>query len=143
MEVLLRHGWLDKAAMEEEQGHSRIETRLLRGLRMRTIRQRVQSIERIQRWAISSLGRPWPANVNEMEDYLEDLATDEKRGASSFARAKFGIIYAEAAANIPAEARIGDAPALRLCIQELTMRSSKTKWPRRKKQSNTSRPCSR
>ena len=111
VEVLMKNGWLDQAAMEMEQENARIETRLLRGLRMRTIRQRVQSIERIQRWALNSLGKPWPANVNELEDYMEDLAADPKRGASSFARAKFGIIYAEAAANVPMENRLGDAPA--------------------------------
>ena len=88
VEVLLKNGWLDMETMSREQEQSRIETRFLRGLRMRTIRQRVQSIERIQRWSVSSLGKPWPTDVGEMEDYLQDLASDPLPGASSFSRAK-------------------------------------------------------
>ena len=94
---------------------------------MRTIHQRVLAMERLQRWSLASLGKPWPIAVVEHEDYLHDLANDVNRGTSSYTRARFGIVYAEAAADLPADMRLGDAPALRLCIKELALRSSNTK----------------
>ena len=58
---------------------------------------------------------------------MHDLAGDPKRGASCFTRAKFGIMYAEAAAGRPLEQRLGDSPALKLCIQELSLRTSRAR----------------
>ena len=63
--------------------------------------------------------------MEEHEDYLHDLASDEKRGTSSYTRARFGIVYAEAAADLPADQRHGESAALQLCIKELALRSSK------------------
>ena len=118
--------------MAAEQQTNRIETRLLRGLRMRTIRQRVLSLERIQRWSQCSLGKPWPTSNTEVEDYMHDLAAHPKRGTSSFARAKMAMVYAEAAADRPTEERLGESAALKLCIQELSLQTSaRRKEPKR------------
>ena len=121
----MKNKWLDETALLQEQEHGRVETRLLRGLRMRAIRQAVQSMERLQRWSFAALHKPWPTSVAEHEDYLHDLASDERRGTSSYARARFGVVYAEVAADLPAELRLGDSAALHLCIKELSLRSSK------------------
>lgn len=74
---------------------------------------------------MASLHKPWPTTVAEHEDYLHDLANDDKRGTSSYTRARFGIVYAEAAADLPTELRLGESAALHLYIKELSLRSSK------------------
>ena len=141
VEVLVKNRWLDESSMMQEQEHERLETRLLRVLRMRAIRQRVLAMERLQRWSFAALQKPWPTTVAEHQDYLHDLASDEKRGTSSYTRARFGIVYAEAAADIPADQRFGESAALQLCIKELALRSSKRIPHRREKQTSIPRRC--
>ena len=99
---------------------------------MRTIRQRVLSLEKIQSWSQCSLGKPWPTTNEEVEDYMHDLAANPKRGTSSFARAKMALSYSEAAADRPTEMRLSESAALKLCIQELSLQTStRMKEPKR------------
>ena len=114
LDVLAENGWIDAATMAQEVELGRIETRPMRGLRLQTIRQRVLTIERLQRWAYCSLGKAWPTTTAELEEDLQDLAADPKRGTSSFARAKKGSGYAEAAADRPQDKRLGDSDAVRV-----------------------------
>lgn len=74
--VLVKNHWIDPTDLIQEKEVSRIETRLLRGLRMQTVRQRVLTVEKIQRWSQCALNKPWPTSNAEVEDYLHDLAAD-------------------------------------------------------------------
>ena len=56
LDVLLRTGWLKEEIVPEGEAYKRVLTRLKKGLRMRTIKQRVHSLISILNW--SSIAKP-------------------------------------------------------------------------------------
>ena len=68
LEIITRNGWLGDEPHAAEAEQERLQTRLLRGLRMRTLGQRVHSLERMQRSCLASLAVPWFRSTEDVED---------------------------------------------------------------------------
>ena len=75
-------------------------TRLLKGLRLGTLKLWVQSAERAWRWVVAAERGRWFQEPAEIEEYLSDLATQSRAGVSTYERARFGILYLESAAGL-------------------------------------------
>jgi hypothetical protein len=115
----------DEASLWEQK--SRYIIRLKKGLRVRTLQQRVQALERLSRWAALTLGRPWISKLEELEDYLTDLSTGKSAGVTTFDRARCAVLYLEAAAGIPEESRLGSCVTIKSTIRELVLEISQKK----------------
>ena len=70
--------------------------RLKKGLRVRTLEARAHSFQRIFRWAKKSDKARWPDTSELLEDYMNDLSTRKGAGVSTFDRARYAYLYAEA-----------------------------------------------
>ena len=100
--------------------------RLQKGMRVRTIRMRAESLQRISRWAKIANGGKWPATTERIEDYMYDLSSYKRAGLTTFERARFAIAYAEGAVGKKEEERIGDSLSLKATIKELMLRMAGT-----------------
>ena len=92
MEIMARSGWLGSPGGLGVGEEERIRTRLLRGLRMRTLRQRVHSLERMQRWCTATLQRPWFSCIGEVEDFMAEQASIPDFGVSCYERCRLALI---------------------------------------------------
>ena len=80
LEVLAEVGWVQPPHELGEAGVERMLTRLRKGMRVRTLKTRAQSLCRILRWAkIANSGR-WPDCAESIEDYMNDLSTEKVQG---------------------------------------------------------------
>ena len=95
---------------------------LQKGLRVRTIKQRVHSASRIQTWARIVLREDWITCVEHFESFLIDMAENPKVGLTSFERARLGVMYLEGAAGIKSANSVGSDPAVKATIKELELR---------------------
>ena len=132
LKVLIEAGWAQPEIELGETGWNRMITRLKKGLRVRTLEARARSLQRIWRWAKIVNEGKWPDTSELLEDYMNDLSTRKEAGVSTFDRARYAYLYAEAAVGRLKSARIGDSESLKATIQELTLKIAEVKG--RKKQ---------
>ena len=55
---------------------------------------------------------------------MVETSSMPKTGVSAFERVRLALVYIEAAADLPAEMRYGDRPALKHLLRELAVRAS-------------------
>ena len=67
---------------------------------------------RCQCWCASAFGAPWFAALEEVEEYLEERATDDKAGPTSLEPVLAGIRYVENIGNIEAAERLATTDAI-------------------------------
>ena len=122
LKTLTEAGWIDKPNILGDVGVARMLLRLQKGMRVRTLRMRAESLQRISRWAKIANEGKWPCTTERIEDYMNDLSTHKRAGLTTFERARFAITYAEAAVGKEKEDRIGDSLSLKSTIKELMLR---------------------
>ena len=122
LNVLITAGWVPSVKDLGEAGWERMLLRLKKGLRVRTLEARARSLERIFRWAKIANNGNWPESTELLEDYMSDLSTRKGSGVSTFERARYAYLYAEAAVGKDKKARIGDSASLKATIKELTLK---------------------
>jgi hypothetical protein len=86
LDILMHTGWLSEDVAPDGEAYKRVLTRLKKGLRMRTIKQRVHSLMRIKTWSGIALRSGWVQTSEEFETFLIDLAEGKGTGVSSFLR---------------------------------------------------------
>ena len=122
LKTLTEAGWIDKPNILGDVGVARMLLRLQKGMRVRTLRMRAESLQRISRWAKIANEGKWPCTTERIEDYMNNLSTHKRAGLTTFERARFAITYAEAAVGKEKEDRIGDSLSLKSTIKELMLR---------------------
>jgi hypothetical protein len=83
-------------------------------MRAGTLQMRAESLRRMDNWAKIANGGSWPGTSDEVENYMNDLATKKRAGVTTFDRARFAITYAEAAIGKPKETWLGTPQPSRL-----------------------------
>ena len=83
---------------------------------------RAESLLRLNRWAKITNKGVWPDSTELVEDYMNDLSTRKGSGVSTFERARYAYLYAEAAVGRDKDSRIGDSASLKATIRELTLK---------------------
>lgn len=127
VEIIARMGWLPAIENRDEGYLLRLKLRLKRGLRMRTIRQRVQTLDRMQRWCTLEAGQAWFSSVDKLEDFLMEMARNKAPGVSSYERVRLALVYVEAAVDPPVHLNFGDLAAPKLLMKELALKAEETK----------------
>ena len=117
-------GWVSQRNILGEAGISRMLLRLQKGMRVRTLEMRAESLLRLSRWATITNNGQWPNTAEMNEDYMRDLSTNKRAGLSTFDRTRFAITCTEAAVGKEKDARIGDSQSLKATIKELMLRMS-------------------
>jgi hypothetical protein len=102
-------------------------TRLKKGLRVRTLEAGARSLQRIFKWSKISNNGAWPHTPEILEDYMNDLSTRKGAGVSTFDRARYAYLYAEAAVGKEKSSRIGENESLKATIQELILKAAEIK----------------
>ena len=124
LNVLLLSGMVGERDDLSPQAARTLHTRLLKGLRARTLRLRIQSVERAMRWIKAAQCGQWFQGPEDVEEYLADLSTQKGVGVSTYERARYGLLYLESAAGRQPAECISLSPAVKNTIQELTLRTS-------------------
>ena len=120
-----RAGWV-KTPSDWHQAtaeRDRVLNRLLKGLRVRTLKQRVQAAEKFFRWISLNGQTMWPPTAGLPEDYLQDLAGHPHVGSSSFSRARMGLLYLVSVAGVEASLQVARSPAVLVVIKELKLQA--------------------
>ena len=124
LEVLIDAGLVPPEDELGEAGWQRMITRLKKGLRVRTLEARARSLQRIFKWAKISNNGAWPHTPEILEDYMNDLSTRKGAGVSTFDRARYAYLYAEAAVGKEKSSRIGENESLKATIRELILKAA-------------------
>lgn len=127
VEIVAKMGWLPRTEERDEGYLLRLRMRLKRGLRMRTIRQRVQTLDKMQRWCALTAGTPWFTTADQLEDYLMESARNKTPGVSSFERIRLALVYIESAVEPAEHCRLGQLAGPRLLMKELALKADETK----------------
>ena len=122
--------WMIQADLVEEddentdQWRAAMITRLKKGLRARTLRLRVQAAIKAIKWTQAARAGEWFSTVSDLEAYMVDLGSMKGAGISTFERARYGVMYLEAAAGTAIPEMLSLSPALKSTIQELMLEKS-------------------
>ena len=122
--VMLRSGLVGTDGVLGRHAEKALHTRLLKGLRARTLRLRIQSAERAARWLAAARNGKWFLSPDDFEEYLSDISTQKGVGVSTYERARYGILYLEAAAGTRSSDCISLSLAVKATIHELELQTS-------------------
>ena len=101
-----------------------LKTRLRKGLRARTLRLRLQSAEKARNWIMVARRGEWFKTAEDFEAYLVDISSRKGVGVSTYERARYGLMYLEAAAGRAPEEMLSMSPATKGTIKELVLQTS-------------------
>ena len=123
-QILIDAGFVDMAPSDAA-GIQGLLLRFKKGIRWRTLRIRALPLMKIRGWADLFNDGCWPMSEAEVEDYMIDVAGNSKVGVSAFDRARYAILYIEAAAGVPESERTANGDTLRATIKEIVLGISK------------------
>ena len=98
-----------------------------RGLRASTLRQHVRHAYKVSEWTMTTFDRPWFSRLEEVEDYLEEVARRPGAGPNSFGPVLMGVRYLEMVGGAAPEMCFGLMPAVKGYAASLQGELGKTK----------------
>ena len=130
--IMLRVALVGSQGVLGDASTKSLRYKLLKGLRARTLRLRAQSAEKASRWISAARRGILLKTPEDIEEYLADISTQNGVGVSTYERARYGLLYLEAAAGRKQADCISLSPAVKATIQELEMRTLSAVQKRRK-----------
>eukprot|EP00972_Heterocapsa_arctica_P031751 4679282-Heterocapsa_arctica.AAC.1 len=90
-----------------------------RGRRAFTLRQRVKTWLKAEKWFYARFLVTWPLCATQVVDYLEDRALEVGCGRTTFRSFLGALAFIEAAGCVPEEARLSRSPIIENTVADL------------------------